>query len=124
MKRKRELNSSLVVADHGIQPAETQSILVPGHHRNGQQIQHVQREELIPAAGWGGVCVLQGVGSSVAEGVVARACVRACVRAVWPLLNNGNVIQPEAERIAAEFAGWKQKHVVHARIQRVTCARV
>ena len=80
VKRKRELNSSLVVADHGIQPAETQSILVPGHHRNGQDIQHVQREELIPAAGWGGVCVLQGVGSSVAEGVVARACVRACVR--------------------------------------------
>ena len=67
MKRKRELNSSLVVADHRIQPAETQSILVPGHHRNGQQIQHVQREELIPAAGWGGVCVLASVGQ------VARA---------------------------------------------------
>ena len=71
--------------------------MVPTHHRNGQEPDHVQREQLVPAAGWGGVCGRVGVGSSVAEGVVsgarvrgrmrvrawahARACARACVRA-------------------------------------------
>lgn len=114
--------------------------MVPTHHRNGQEPYHVQREQLVPAAGWGGVCGRVGVGSSVAEGVVsgarvrgrmrvrawahARACARACVRAVWPLLHNRNVVQPVAQRAATEFAGWKQKHVVHDGIQRVTCARV
>ena len=38
---KRELNSLLVVAENEIQPAEIQSILVPGHHRNGQEPDHV-----------------------------------------------------------------------------------
>ena len=38
---KREFNSSLVVAENEIQPAEIQSILVPGHHRNGQEPDHV-----------------------------------------------------------------------------------
>ena len=139
---KREFNSSLVVAGIGVQTAEVQSILVPTHHRNGQEPDHVQREELVPAAGWSGVCGRVGVGSSVAEGVVsgarvrgrmrvrvrvrAHACMRARtrVRAVWPLLHNRNVVQSIAQRIAAEFAGWKQKHVVHDGIQRVTCARV
>ena len=51
--------------------------LVPTHHRNGQEPDHVQREELVPAAGWGGVCGRVDVGSSVAEGVVVHVCVRA-----------------------------------------------
>ena len=53
--------------------------MVPTHHRNGQEPDHVQREELVPAAGWSGVCGRVGVGSSVAEGVVVHVCV--CTRA-------------------------------------------
>ena len=56
--------------------------------------------------------------------VCACTCARACVRAVWPLLHNRNVVQSIAQRIAAEFAGWKHIHVVHASIQRVTCVSV
>ena len=52
--------------------------MVPTHHRNGQEPDHVQREQLVPAAGWGGVCGRVGVGPSVAEGVVVHVCARAC----------------------------------------------
>ena len=97
--------------------------MVPGRHRNGQKPDHVQREEFVPAAGWD-ICGHEGVGSSVAEGVVAHMCVRACVRAVWSLLHNRNVVQPVAQRAAAEFVSWKQKYVFHARIQRINCVRV
>jgi len=58
---KRVLNSSLVVDENKIQPAEIQSILVPGHHRNGQEPDHVEREEFVPATGWGDVCGLKGL---------------------------------------------------------------
>ena len=54
--------------------------MVPTHHRNGQEPDHVQREELVPAAGWSGVCGRVGVGSSVAEGVVVHACARGRMR--------------------------------------------
>ena len=87
--------------------------MVPTHHRNGQEPDHVQREEFVPAAGWGGVCGRVGVGPSVAEGVVSGARVRGRMRAC------GVAITAQSKRSTARSTA--RRHGVR-RLEAETCS--